>query len=72
MPIFLDCSAHEMAYLHEMNQSSSKQSAMHYDDYDSPLLPGSNKDRRYFNTFTLSLITIDPANDKTRLFRHGN
>jgi len=36
-----------MSYLHAMYQSPSKQLAIDY-DYDSPLLPVSNKDRRIF------------------------
>lgn len=42
---------------------------MHYDDYNPPLLlPVSNKNRQYYNTFTPALIIINPAKDKTRLF----
>ena len=42
---------------------------MHYDDYNPPLLlPVSNRNRWYSNTFTPALIIINPAKDKTGLF----
>jgi len=56
-------------YLHKAYHSLSKEPAMHYDDYNPPLLlPVSNKNRRYSHTFRTALIMINPAKDKIRLF----